>query len=169
MAVHSSRGKGIGRKTYDEVRNGGSEARPMCLCVERAMRDCWAGSACQTRGMESQEGGKGAGHAWGSRACEGAKRTLHMDISIRAGISRRGHLSVAGEDWSSKEVRSSRRVVERWSNWSGSCVAKQQARADFGVRRVSERAGGGRMRGRCAAFHYGGGTRPPGCAPDPQV
>ena len=152
----------------NEVSNDGPQARPMCLCVERAMRDCWAGWACRTRGMQSQEGGEGAGHAWGSRACEAAKRTLHSDISIRAGISRGGHQSVVGEERSSKEVRWRRRPVERWSTWSCSCINKRQGRAEFGVRRVSKKAGGGRMRGRCAAFHYGGGTRPPGCAPDRQ-
>ena len=69
-------------------------------------------------------------------------------ISTSAGRSRCGHQSVAGEDWSSKEVRWSWRVVVTRSNWRGSCIAKQQERAEFGVRRVSERAGGGRMRGR---------------------
>jgi hypothetical protein len=152
----------------DEVSNDGSEQRAMCLCAEPAMRDCWAGWACRTRGMQSQEGGEGAGHAGGSHACEGAKRTLYSGISTSAGISRCGHQSAAGEASSSKEVLWSRRLVVTRSNWRGSCIAKQQARAEFGVRRVSERAGGGRMRGRCATVHYGGGTRPPGCAPDRQ-
>jgi len=84
------------------------------------MRDCWADWACRAREMQSQEGGEGAGHAWGSRACEGAKRTLYSGISRRAGRSRCGHQSAAGEASSSKEVLWSRRLVVTRSNWRGS-------------------------------------------------